>query len=62
MHDMIKRFYGRDGPQKFEPCNGIHSYQNPELITSSHKFILCDDVWDAPEVRDVTLEPRAIPL
>src|ERR1017187_3181626 len=30
--------------------------------TNSHKFILRDEVWDAPEVRDVTPELRAIPL
>ncbi len=34
MHDMIKRFYGQGGPQKFKPFNGIHSYQNPESITA----------------------------
>jgi len=34
MHDIIKRFYGQGGPQKFKPFNGIHSYQNPESITA----------------------------
>jgi hypothetical protein len=28
--------------------------------TNSHKFILRDDVWDAPQVRDVTAELRAV--
>lgn len=28
--------------------------------TNSHKFILHDDVWSAPDVRDVTVELRAV--
>lgn len=28
--------------------------------TNSHKFLLRDDVWDAPGVRDVTAELKAI--
>lgn len=30
--------------------------------SNSHKFFLCDDVWDAPDVRDVTAELRAVTL
>jgi hypothetical protein len=30
--------------------------------TNSHKFMLRDDVWDAPGVRDVTAELRAVKL
>lgn len=30
--------------------------------TNSHKFFLRDDVWNAPEVRDVTSELRAVIL
>lgn len=30
--------------------------------TNSHRFILRDDVWDAPGVRDVTMELRAVIL
>ena len=30
--------------------------------TNSHKFLLRDDVWDAPDVRDVTAELRAVRL
>lgn len=30
--------------------------------TNSHKFILHDDVWDAPDVRDATAELRAVAL
>lgn len=30
--------------------------------TNSHKFFLRDDVWDAPNVRDVTAELRAVSL
>ena len=28
--------------------------------TNSHRFLLRDEVWDAPEVRDVTAELRAV--
>ena len=34
MHDMIKRFCGQGGPQKFKPFKGIPSYQNPEPIAA----------------------------
>jgi hypothetical protein len=30
--------------------------------TNSHRFILHDDIWNAPGVRDVTLELRAVDL
>jgi hypothetical protein len=30
--------------------------------TNSHKFMLRDDVWNAPDVRDVTTELRAVNL
>jgi len=30
--------------------------------TNSHRFLLRDDVWDAPGVRDVTAELRAVNL
>ena len=30
--------------------------------TNSHRFLLRDDVWDAPNVRDVTGELRAVSL
>jgi|SRR5665213_59874 len=30
--------------------------------TNSHKFLLRDDVWDAPHVRDVTADLRALKL
>lgn len=30
--------------------------------TNSHKFMLRDDVWDVPDVRDVTVELRAVSL
>jgi hypothetical protein len=30
--------------------------------TNSHRFLLRDDVWDAPDVRDVTAELRAVGL
>lgn len=30
--------------------------------TNSHKFMLRDDVWEVPDVRDVTAELRAIAL
>ncbi|MGA2687911.1 MAG: hypothetical protein ABSE85_07550 [Candidatus Korobacteraceae bacterium] len=30
--------------------------------TNSHRFILRDDVWDAPGVGDVTMELRAVTL
>ena len=28
--------------------------------TNSHRFLLCDEIWNAPGVRDVTAELRAV--
>jgi hypothetical protein len=44
------------------PCAVVVERATFVKLTNSHKFLLHDDVWDAPGVRDVTAQLRAVIL
>lgn len=44
------------------PCSVVVERATFVTRTNSHRFLLRDDVWDAPGVRDVTEELRSVTL